>query len=165
VPAATLASLLLLGVSAATAAQGPQSGAEPPGTLGLQRVVDLDPLTGTPRVVAQLDGFLTAPADGDARDIVLDYVRSRPTLFKLDDDDLTRLRLVRDETDPFGVRHLLWAQQAGGIPAFDNDLRASVTNDGRILNVMGSPSRTSRSSLRPWRRTGTSRARPSRSRT
>jgi extracellular elastinolytic metalloproteinase len=90
-------------------------------------------------VVAQLDGFLTAPADGDARDIVLDYVRSRPALFKLDSDDLTRLRLVRDETDPFGVRHLLWAQQAGGIPAFDNDLRASVTNDGRILTVMGSP--------------------------
>jgi extracellular elastinolytic metalloproteinase len=139
VPAATLASLLLLGASAATAAHGPEEGDAASGLVGLQRVVDVDPLTGTPRVVAQLGGFLTEPADRDARDIVLDYVRARPALFKLDADDLAGLRLLRDETDPFGVRHLLWAQEAGGIPAFANDLRASVTSDGRIVNVMGSP--------------------------
>ncbi len=37
------------------------------------------------------------------------------------------------------MRHLLWAQEAGGIRAVANDLRASVTADGRILNVLGSP--------------------------
>jgi extracellular elastinolytic metalloproteinase len=137
-PAATLASLLL-GVSAATAAQGSKASEDASAAPGLHRVVDIDPLTGTPRVLAQLDGFLTSPADGDAREIVLDYVRARPALFNLDADDLAGLRLVRDETDPFGVRHLVWAQAAGGIPAFANDLRASVTSDGRILNVMGSP--------------------------
>ncbi len=139
VPAATLASLLLLGVSAATAARAPEPAEDLRASLGLQGVVDVDPLTGTPRVVARLDGFLTEPSAGDAVDVVLGYVRANEAVFKLDDDDLAGLRLVRDETDAFGVRHLLWAQEAGGVPAFANDLRASVTADGRIVNVMGSP--------------------------
>ncbi len=141
-PAATLVSLVLLGISAATAS-GTSSAAAPAeslrSSLGLHGVVDLDPLTGTPRVVAKLDGFLTEPSGRDAVDLVLDYVRANESVFRLDEDDLGGLRLVRDETDAFGVRHLLWAQEADGIPAFDNDLRASVTGDGRILNVLGSP--------------------------
>ena len=66
-------------------------------------------------------------------------MRANEGVFKLGEDDLAGLRLVRDETDAFGVRHLLWAQEAGGIRAFDADLRASVTGDGRIVNVLGSP--------------------------
>jgi extracellular elastinolytic metalloproteinase len=139
VPAATVASLLLLGVSAATASRTPESAESLRGSLGLHGVVDLDPLTGTPRVVARLDGFLTEPSGDDAVDVVLDYVRANEGVFKLDEDDLAGLRLVRDETDAFGVRHLLWAQEAGGIRAFDADLRASITGDGRIVNVLGSP--------------------------
>jgi extracellular elastinolytic metalloproteinase len=139
VPAAALASLLLLGVSAAAAARTPEPSGSLRDSLGLHGVVDVDPLTGTPRVVARLDGFLTEPAGDDAVDVVLDYVRANGGVFKLDEDDLAGLRLVRDETDAFGVRHLLWAQEAGGIRAFDADLRASVTADGRIVNVLGSP--------------------------
>jgi extracellular elastinolytic metalloproteinase len=108
-------------------------------SLGVHGVVDVDPLTGTPRVVARLDGFLTAPSDRDAVDIALDYVRANPGVFGLDEDDLGRLRLVRDYTDHAGIRHLVWAQTAGGIAAFDNDLRANVAADGRLLNVLGSP--------------------------
>jgi extracellular elastinolytic metalloproteinase len=107
--------------------------------LGVQGVVDVDPLTSTPRVVARLDGFLTEPSPRDAQDIALDYVRAHPGVFKLDEDDLAGLRLARDYTDVAGVRHLVWAQTANGIPAFDNDLRASVTRDGRLVNVLGSP--------------------------
>jgi Zn-dependent metalloprotease len=136
-----VASLLVVSLSAATAAGTPA--AEPAealrSSLGPQGVADLDPLTGTPRVVARLDGFLTGPGGGDAVDLVLGYVRSNAAVFGLDEDDLAGLRLVRDETNPFGVRHLLWAQEAEGIPVFDNDLRASVTSDGRIVNVSGSP--------------------------
>jgi hypothetical protein len=141
VPAATLASLLVLSLSAAAATGTPSAGPAESlrASLGLQGVVDLDPLTGTPRVVARLDGFLTEPAEGDAVDIALGYVRANEAVFGLDEDDLAGLRLVRDETDAFGVRHLLWAQEAEGIPAFANDLRASVTSDGRIVNVLGSP--------------------------
>ena len=108
VPAATLASLLLLGLTAASAtpASDPPAAEGLRASLGLHGVVDLDPLTGTPRVVARLDGFLTEPAGGDAAALVLDYVRANEAVFKLDADDLAGLRLVRDETDAFGVRHL-----------------------------------------------------------
>jgi extracellular elastinolytic metalloproteinase len=108
-------------------------------SLGHQGVVALDPRTGTPRVVARLDGFLTGPSGKDALTVVLDYVRANPSVFKLDEDDLAGLRLISDVTDIAGVRHLLWAQTYRGIPAFDNDLRASVTSEGRLVNVMGSP--------------------------
>ena len=140
-PAATLASLLVVSLSAATAAGTLRS--EPAdalrASLGLQGVVDVDPVTGTPRVVARLDGFLTEPTGADAVGVVLGYVQANESVFGLDEDDLAGLHLVRDETDAFGVRHLLWAQEAGGIQAFANDLRASVTSDGRIVNVLGSP--------------------------
>jgi extracellular elastinolytic metalloproteinase len=118
-------------------------------SLGQQGVVALDPRTGTPRVVAKLDGFLTGPSAKDAQTVVLDYVRANPNVFRLDEDDLAALRLVSDATDIAGVRHLLWAQTYRGIPAFDNDLRGSVTSDGRIVNVMGSP----QPDLRPARET------------
>ena len=89
--------------------------------------------------MAKLDGFLTGPSESDAKDVALDYVRAHADVFRLDADDLAALRLVRDYTDVGGTRHLVWAQTFDGIPAFDNDLRASVTRDGRLLNVMGSP--------------------------
>jgi hypothetical protein len=108
-------------------------------SLGVQGVVDVDPLTGTPRVVAKLDGFLTRPSGRNAKDVALDYVRANPGVFKLDEDDLAGLRLVRDYTDVEGIRHLHWVQTAGGIAAFDNDLRANATSDGRLINVLGSP--------------------------
>ena len=107
--------------------------------LGVHGVVDVDPLTGTPRVVARLDGFLTDPSDRDAVDVVLDYVQANEAVFRLDEGDLAGLRLVRDYVDFRGVRHIVWAQTAGGIPLFGHDLRASVTADGRLVNVLGSP--------------------------
>jgi hypothetical protein len=139
--AAIIVSLSVVCLSAATSATGSATGPADSlrSSLGLQGVVDLDPVTGTPRVVARLDGFLTEPRAGDARALVLDYVRANGNVFGLDEDDLAGLRLVRDETDLFGVSHLLWAQEAGGIRAYANDLRASVTSDGRILTVLGSP--------------------------
>jgi hypothetical protein len=152
-PTAILASLLLVGVSAATAASPAQLRAPALGraatpssgqaalrtSLGAVAVVAVDPVTGTPRFVADLDGFLTEPSAADPADIVLGYVREHGDVFGLDEDDLAGLRLVRDETDATGARHLLWAQTAGGIPAFANDLRATVTSDGRLLTVGGSP--------------------------
>ncbi|HWB57372.1 MAG TPA: M36 family metallopeptidase [Gaiellaceae bacterium] len=151
--AAILASLLAVGVSAATAASPAQlrapalTGAAAPSSgqaalrasLGAVGVVGVDPVTGTPRFVAELDGFLTEPSTADPADVVLRYVREHSEVFRLDEDDLAGLRLVRDETDAAGAHHLLWAQTAGGIPAFANDLRATVTRDGRLLTVGGSP--------------------------
>ncbi len=108
-------------------------------TLGRQGVVDVDPRTDTPRVVARLDGFLTQPASDDAATIVLDYVRDHPETFRLDSGDIARLKLVRRYETEKGVVHLMWAQTYGGIPAVGSQLIANVTADGRIINVLGSP--------------------------
>jgi hypothetical protein len=107
--------------------------------LGVEAIVEIDGLTGTPSVVARRDGYLTAASARDARAIVLDYVRSRPGVFKLDADDLAGLRIARDYVDAGGTRHLIWEQVSRGIPLLGNGLYASVTSDGRLVNVQGAP--------------------------
>src|SRR4051812_19780633 len=44
--------------------------------LGPGGVIAVDPLTGGPRVVAKLGGFLSAPASGDPAALALGYVRA-----------------------------------------------------------------------------------------
>ncbi len=51
--------------------------------LGLQGLVDIDPVTATPRIVARLDGFLTRPSAGDAGAIATSYLRSHQDVFGL----------------------------------------------------------------------------------
>jgi hypothetical protein len=107
--------------------------------LGRTGVVELDRITGTPRQVARVGGFLTVPAAGSPESIVLDYVRAHPDLFGLDGDDIAALRLTRDYKDVLGTTHLVWAQTFRGIRSMESGLRAAVTRDGRIVNVGGSP--------------------------
>ena len=107
--------------------------------LGRQGILDVDDRTGTPRMIARLDGFLTGPSDDDPAAIVLEYVRAQRGVFGLTEEDLDALRLVKRYTDTDGITHLLWAQTWRGIAAWDNDLRAAVTADGRLINVGGSP--------------------------
>jgi len=111
------------------------------GGLGFHGVVDVDRLTGTPRVVARLDGFLTGPGEGGAEAVALGYVRAHADAFGFDTGDLAALRLTRAYTDVAGTTHLRWVQTYDGIPALDNGLAASVTTDGRLVNVLGSPHR------------------------
>ncbi len=108
-------------------------------SLGTQGVVEVSPVTGTPRVLTRLDGFLTGPSAASARSIVLDYVRAHLSAFGLSGADLRTLHLVKDYVDILGTHHLIWQQRYRGIPLFDSDLRASVTKDGRLVNVMGAP--------------------------
>jgi len=110
-------------------------------SLGPLGVLQLDPTTGTPRVVARLDGSLTGPSDRPAAEIALGYVRDNLRAFGLRRSDLEGLHLVRDYVDILGTHHLIWEQRYRGVPAFDQDLRANVTADGRLVNVMGSPAR------------------------
>src|SRR5581483_3282859 len=105
-------------------------------SLGTQGVVEVSPVTGTPRVLTRLDGFLTGPSAASARSIVLDYVRAHLSAFGLSGADLRTLHLVKDYVDILGTHHLIWQQRYRGIPLFDSDLRASVTKDGRLVNVM-----------------------------
>jgi hypothetical protein len=108
-------------------------------SLGPQGVVDLDPRSGTPRIVSRLDGFLTAPSTASATDVALDYVGAHRAVFGLSERDLSRLRLVEDYVDVLGTHHLVWEQRARGIAAWDHGLRAHVTADGRLVAVGGSP--------------------------
>ena len=109
------------------------------GGLGEQSLVDIDPLTGTPREVARLDGTLTGPAKGAAATIALKYVRAHADTFGLSEEAIGGLHLRRDYVDIAGIHHLSWIQQADGVPVYGNGLQANVAKDGRLVSVLGSP--------------------------
>src|SRR4051794_7798461 len=108
-------------------------------SLGVQGVISIDPLTGTPGTVARLDGFLTGRSNRRPDVIVERYVAAHPGVFGLDRADLGSLRLRNVYTDISGTRHLSWVQYAGEVPVFGNGLKANVAKDGRLVNVTGSP--------------------------
>ncbi len=108
-------------------------------SLGEQGVLQIDPQTGTPRVVARLDGFLTGPSTRPPASVALDYVRAHLAAFGLTGDDLRTLAPPSDYVDILGTHHLTWQQRVNGVPAFDNSLRAAVTTQGQLVNVQGSP--------------------------
>ena len=108
--------------------------------LGAQGVVDVDALTGTPRVIQRLDGTLTGPAGGGPVAIARRWARANRAALGLSGSEVDALRLDRRTTAPrYGLTHLLFQQRYRRIPAFDNGLRVSVARDGRILSVSGSP--------------------------
>jgi hypothetical protein len=107
--------------------------------LGVQGVVELDPTTGTPRIVAKLNGFLTGTQAGSAEKIGLDYLRHREAAFGISDATLRTLTFVRDYVSIDGTHHVSWTQSRSGIPVFGSGVKINVTRDGRIINVVGSP--------------------------
>ena len=107
--------------------------------LGTQGVVQSDPMTGTLRMVGRLDGYLTARSGRPARTVAMGFVRSNLAAFGLTNADIKTFRLRQDYVDIAGVHHLSWTQSKRGIQVFHNGLRASVTADGRLVNVTGSP--------------------------
>ena len=121
--------------------------AEPSGTavrklqdqLGVQGIVDIDQGTGTPRRVARLDGFLTAPSRQKPVAVALGYLRAHADVFGLDAAALAGLSLRQDYVDIDGTHHLSFVQSVGGVPVFGNGLKAHVTKDGRLIQIDGSP--------------------------
>jgi hypothetical protein len=105
-------------------------------SLGPGGITSIDGLTGTPRIVARLDGFLTAASGRPAARIALDYVRAHADVFKV---DVSTLQLAREYVSVDGTHHIWWRQVVDGIPVFGNGLKANVTADGRLVNVVGSP--------------------------
>lgn len=117
--------------------------------LGVEGIVDVDPLTSTPRMVGKLDGFLTQPSSAAARDIALTYVRGNAAAFGLEAEEVDRLQLSRDYVSIDGTHHLFFTQRFNGIPVFGNGVKANVTKDGQLINVLGSPVAASPSSPSP----------------
>ena len=108
-------------------------------SLGRRGVFDLDPRTGTARFVGRLDGTLTGPSSEPAAAVAMGWVRRNASALGLDRRDLHTFHRSRDYVDVDGTHHLAWTQSVNGLEAFDNGLLASVTADGRLINVSGSP--------------------------
>jgi extracellular elastinolytic metalloproteinase len=108
-------------------------------SLGREAVVDMDGTTGTARMVARLDGYLTPPSRRPAAQVALRYVRAHLGALGLTASDMRTFRLRRDYVDISGTRHLSWTQSADGVAVFGNGLQAAVTSKGRLLTVGGSP--------------------------
>jgi hypothetical protein len=108
-------------------------------SLGAQALVDIDGTTGTPRLVARLDGFLTPPSHRLPRRIVMAYVERHHAALGLTRADLGTFRFRRSYRDIAGITHLSWTQRVGGVVVFGNGLQAAVTRHGRLLSLSGSP--------------------------
>jgi len=107
--------------------------------LGMQGIVDVDALTGTPRRVTRVDGFLTSPSRQPAAQIALSYIRARADVFGLSSAEIDGLVLRKNYRDIAGTSHLSFVQQVGGVTVFGNGLKAHVAKDGRLIQVDGSP--------------------------
>jgi extracellular elastinolytic metalloproteinase len=109
-------------------------------SLGKEGVVDIDPLTRTPRFVGKTDGFLTRPSDRAPADIALDFLRANASVFGISSTDVDSLKLTKDYVSIDGTHHLFFEQTAAdGVPVFSNGIRANLTKKGEIINFTGSP--------------------------
>jgi extracellular elastinolytic metalloproteinase len=108
--------------------------------LGPQAIVDVDPKTGTPRQIMNLDGFLTGTRPGPPPAVAEEWIDDNTSLLGLSDRDEDRLRVTAQTTSPAGVTDVTFAQTFAGLQAFNASVRVSVAAGGRVLSVTGSPS-------------------------
>ncbi|MEA2136128.1 MAG: extracellular elastinolytic metalloproteinase, partial [Solirubrobacteraceae bacterium] len=99
--------------------------------------LDVDALTGTPRLLAGRGAPLSAPASGDRRDVAERFIRRHLAALGLTRTDLGSLQLQRRTAIPGGAELLGYRQYADGIPSFDGGLRVAVDAAGRVLSVTG----------------------------
>jgi hypothetical protein len=136
----TPAAKLVLRGKAKQLAESPKAATEElRDSLGSEGIVSIDPLTSTPRLVGKLDGFLTGSSGKSAQDVALDYARANAAALNLAAGDLANLTLARDYVSIDGTHHLFFQQRVNGVPVFGNGLKANVTKDGRLINMLGSP--------------------------
>jgi extracellular elastinolytic metalloproteinase len=108
-------------------------------SLGVQGVLDMDPLTGTVRQVGRLDGFLTGVSSRPARQVVAGYLAAHGAALGLSAKDVAGLTLRQDYVDVGGTHHLSYVQTVGGVTVFDQGLRANVSKRGQLISLNGSP--------------------------
>jgi extracellular elastinolytic metalloproteinase len=109
------------------------------GALGRQAVLDVDPLTGSVRQLAKLDGALTSPTGVAPATTARAYARDHATALGLDAADVDALDVAGQERSGDGLTVVHFAQQVDGIPVFDNGLRVALDHAGRVLSVSGAP--------------------------
>lgn len=80
--------------------------------------------------------FLTAPNQGDALDIALNYIRDNARALGLSADDLRDVIVTDRYTSRHnGVTHIYLRQRYNGIEVFGADINVNVAADGSIINV------------------------------
>ncbi len=96
-------------------------------------VVEIDARTGTPRVLARLDGTLTRASARSPSAIARDYVRAKLPALGVS---------AADGVVGGGITTVVWRQTVDGVPASDRSLRVNLDAYGRVLNVLGAPARS-----------------------
>src|SRR4051794_3342988 len=86
--------------------------------LGRQGVIDLDRRTGTPRVLARLEGTLTGASSRSPGAVATSYVRANLAALGLTAADVAGPPVVAAQ--PGGVTSVQWRQTVDGIPAADH---------------------------------------------
>ncbi len=109
--------------------------------LGRGASIDVDPVTGTALRIAKAGGTLTGLRSSDRVGATERYIRENAGAIGLAPADLDSLVLDRRLSAPGGALYLRWRQQAGSIPVFQGDLRATVAPDGRLVSLQGAPVR------------------------
>ena len=107
--------------------------------LGRSGVLDVNPVTNTPRSLLKLDGTLTGPGSGSRDAIARSFLRANAAALGLSTADAEALALTKRVDAPGGVAILRYGQSFRGIPTFDNGVRVSLDRAGRVLGVTGSP--------------------------
>ncbi len=107
--------------------------------LGREGRVSISRATGTPRQIVRTDRALSPRDQRPAARIALDFVGRHRSLFGLSNRELAALGRPQVTVSPNGTRHLRWPQTDRGRLVVGADLRAHVTDDGRILAIQGGP--------------------------
>ncbi len=107
--------------------------------LGRSGVLDVDPITNTPRSLTALDGALTGPSGAGRDAIARSFLRMNAGALGLSASDVDALDPAQRVDAPGGVTILRYGQSLDGIPTFDNGVRVALDHAGRVLGVTGSP--------------------------
>ncbi len=99
---------------------------------------DFNRLNGTPTSVLARGSFLSAPATGSPRQIAGDFLVDNSGFFAVTPGFVAGLDESRSYVNErSGLAHVEYRQEHGGLPVFQSALRIAVTEDGRVLNVIG----------------------------
>lgn len=82
------------------------------------------------------EGYLTAPASGDALTVALDYLKDNAAAFGLTAADLNRTVVTdRYTSSDTGTTHLYMQQTYNGLPVADATISIHVAADGQIVSA------------------------------